>query len=517
MIIGWDGADWDILDGLVERGVMPNLAGMIREGSRGELRSTIPSHSWAAWSTFLTGVNPARHGVFDFVERDPKEPMRRIPISSSSLRAKTFFESLSDAGHEVRLGNVPVTFPPFPVRGRMIAGVAIPPKASFVFPPDWAKELERKAPFPINGMEWARREGAPEALVEETRRFIGARARSFEAMLEGDWSVATCVFLAPDRLQHPFGAYLFSSHPDYASLVESELGVAIRTVYGLLDQELGRLRKAAGAAVTTVLMSDHGFRPIVRVVHMNRLLRELGLQFAAKTAEATTALRRSDLARILGATRVGRALKQRLRAPSAIDWSKSAVYQSGTGFGVSLNLQGREPHGIVLPEDYDETLARVRDALLGFTDPVTLSSPVKEVFRREDLYEGPYLGLAPDLIIEWNAMWSFSPEQEDQLTADTRWPTGEHRRNGILVSCGGRTIAGDLGVRDIADIAATALAFCELDPTRLDGRPIDAISGRLVPTSQPDDPPTSDRPRTELSDEDQEHIARHLRNLGYIE
>lgn len=518
LIIGWDGADWDILDELLKRDLMPNLARMLLEGARGVLRSTIPSHSWAAWSTFLTGVNPGRHGVFDFVERDPREPLRRIPISSSSLRAQTFFESLSEGHYAVRVGNVPVTFPPFPIRGRMIAGVAIPPRTNITFPPNWSKELDHKAPLPTNGMEWARNEGTPHALVEETRRFIEARARSFEVMLEGDWSVATCVFLAPDRLQHPFGAYLFPTHPDYASLVESELGLAIRTVYSLLDEELGRLRRVAGTTATTVLMSDHGFRPINRVVHMNRLLRELGLQSAAKSAEVTPGLRASGLARIVGGTRVGRVLKRKLRAPSAIDWSSSAVYQSGTGFGVSVNLKGREPRGIVPAKAYDETRERVRDALLGFVDPVTSSAPVKEVFLREELYEGPYLELAPDLIVEWNAMWSFSPEQADQLTADTRWPTGEHRREGILVSSGGRTAPGDLGVREIADIAATALTFCGLSSAGLDGVPIEAISGpALAQRGQPDERPSPDRSPTQLSDEDQEHIASHLRNLGYIE
>src|SRR4030095_5591328 len=87
LIVGWDGADWDILDPLMRGGYMPTLLGMTQDGLRGDLASTIPSHSWAAWSTFLTGVNPGRHGVYDFVEVDPKEPQRRIPISSHSIKA----------------------------------------------------------------------------------------------------------------------------------------------------------------------------------------------------------------------------------------------------------------------------------------------------------------------------------------------------------------------------------------------------------------------------------------------
>jgi predicted AlkP superfamily phosphohydrolase/phosphomutase len=63
LIIGWDGADWQILDDLIRRGCLPNLSAMLAEGARSNLESTIPSHSWAAWSTSLAGLNPGRHGV----------------------------------------------------------------------------------------------------------------------------------------------------------------------------------------------------------------------------------------------------------------------------------------------------------------------------------------------------------------------------------------------------------------------------------------------------------------------
>src|SRR5438105_11345212 len=136
LIVGWDGADWEILDDLLARGLLPHLTRMLEEGVRGTLQSTVPSHSWAAWSSFLTGMHPMGHGVFDFVERDSTDPQRRIPVSSASIRAVTFLERLSQAGHEVRCGNVPVTFPPIRVHGRMISGVAIPRRAAFVHPPE---------------------------------------------------------------------------------------------------------------------------------------------------------------------------------------------------------------------------------------------------------------------------------------------------------------------------------------------------------------------------------------------
>ena len=137
LVVGWDGADWEIVDDLLARGLLPNLESMLAHGGRGTLLSTIPSHSWAAWSSFLTGCNPAGHGVWDFVERDPTDPDRRVPVSSTSIRRPTFLDQLSAAGIEVRAANIPVTFPAWDINGRMISGVAtraeprsLPPRVS---------------------------------------------------------------------------------------------------------------------------------------------------------------------------------------------------------------------------------------------------------------------------------------------------------------------------------------------------------------------------------------------------
>ena len=97
LIVGWDGADWEILDPLLAAGELPNLAALIERGRRGVSRSCLPSHSWAAWPTFLTGRDPAGHGVFDILEYRPGAT-RRLPVSSRSILAPTWPQQLSDAG-----------------------------------------------------------------------------------------------------------------------------------------------------------------------------------------------------------------------------------------------------------------------------------------------------------------------------------------------------------------------------------------------------------------------------------
>jgi predicted AlkP superfamily phosphohydrolase/phosphomutase len=514
LIIGWDGADWHILDDLIRRGCLPNLSAMLAEGARGNLESTIPSHSWAAWSTFMTGLNPGGHGVYDFVERHPTDPGKRISVSSGSIKAQTFFERLSDVGRELRVANVPVTFPPIPLNGRMIAGVAIPPGATYVYPDEWAKQLKRSAPWPINGMEWRRSRHNPIRLVNEVLSYIERRTASFDVLLDGNWDVAVCVYVSPDRLQHAFGAELLPSHPDYPQKSESDLGAAVRAAYTFLDEQIPRLRAAAGPNATTILMSDHGFRPINRVGDVTRILVDLGFANQSRGGGATAALRKSSLWRSISRSRAGRVLKRRMRVPSTLDWSKTVAYRSAEGGGISLNLAGREPAGTVARTDYERVRDDVRQGLLGWRDEAGIA-PIKTVWRREELYSGPHFDLAPDLVVQPNDMWTFSSMKT--ITADTDWPTGDHRRSGVVVSCGGRTVRGDLGDRDIADITATALAFSGVASSNLDGRVIDEIAGELTMREPAAVDPVERGGGDELTDEQHEQITQHLRDLGYIE
>ncbi len=523
LIVGWDGADWEILDDLLARGCLPTVESMIRTGGRGNLDSTIPSHSWAAWTSFLTGMHPASHGVYDFVERHPTEPQRRVPVGSRSIKAATFLERLSDGGVEVRAANIPVTFPPFPVHGRLISGVAIPHGATFVHPPEWTAELQRRAPFPINGMEWGRFRDDPDALIAEVKRLVEERTASYRVLLEGEWDVAVCVYVAPDRLQHPLGNHLLPTHPDFGRLAATPMAQAIRDVFRELDDSLASLIDAAGPGTTAVLMSDHGFRPVVRLSNLSRLLEHLGFLAPARSAGATMTLRRSSLARAIAGTRLGHSIKRRVKAPTTVDWARTTAYQSVSGGGINVNLRGREPGGTVPASDYERVRESVRDALLAYRDADTGEQIVDRIRFREELPSGPFADLAPDLIASPTAQWSFA--HTDAMSSSAEWPSATHRTRGVLVASGGRTEPGALGDRYIADLAATALEFCGMPSPGLDGRAISQISGAAgavaerpaVGNGAGQGEGRVDRGGSGMSDEDSEVIAQHLRDLGYIE
>ena len=140
LVVGWDGADWDILDPLLAAGELPHLARLVERGRRGVSRSCTPSHSWAAWPTFLTGRDPAGHGVFDILEHKPGAS-RRLPVSSHSILAPTWPQRMTEAGRTTLLVNVPLTYPAPEITGVCIAGGVIPGNSPFSHPPEVGPEL----------------------------------------------------------------------------------------------------------------------------------------------------------------------------------------------------------------------------------------------------------------------------------------------------------------------------------------------------------------------------------------
>ena len=237
-MIGWDGADWKVLRPMLEAGKLPNLAALIERGAHGDCLSTVPSHSWCAWPSFMTGLNPAGHGVFDILEHRPGAT-RRLPVTFRSIKAPTFFEDLTAGDKTTIAANIPLTFPAPAIKGKVIGGGVLPASRSYTHPVELQQELDEHAPFPINGMSWMTFRNRPIPFLEETAEITTKRQRAFEYLLDTtDWNLAVLVYVSTDRIQHCLMDYVSPDHPDYATKSRSDVGAKVRGIYEQLDRGL---------------------------------------------------------------------------------------------------------------------------------------------------------------------------------------------------------------------------------------------------------------------------------------
>src|SRR5262249_9718040 len=282
---GLAGATFRLLEPQVRDGEAPELARLMAEGCHGVLRSTFPPLTPPAWSSFMTGKNPGKHGVFSFRRLASSGYRSGELITARDVRARTLWEIVSDAGRSVGAINVPPSYPVQPVNGFMVSCMFTPPgEADVIHPP----ELR-----PLLGDDYTIAINPPERLVGSDPRYrercldylrrlgeLAERRREVTLRLlrERPWDLLSVVFYEPDRIQHFFWTHLAGlPTPDVPPAVAAEIADAARGLYRLLDRSVGELVRAAGPGTTTLVISDHGFAPEPeRLVYVNRWLADEG-------------------------------------------------------------------------------------------------------------------------------------------------------------------------------------------------------------------------------------------------
>ncbi len=522
LVIGWDGADWRILDPLLEQGVLPNLSALISRGGRGVLKSTLPTHSWAAWPSFLTGVDPDDHGVYDILEARGSSK-RQYPVTFRSIKERTFLSDLTRAGVPTACLNVPLTFPAPKIEGALIAGGVLPKRRPFTHPESLASDLEAAgAPWPINGMSWTTFRNRPEPFLEEVVHFVSARQRAMERVLDTtDWQVGVCVYFATDRVQHCLSQYVSTDHPEYEEASKRPVASKVRDVYRLLDEGLGRLADRAGDDGLVVFMSDHGFQSCTGAVNMDRLLERLGfLQFSASQA-IFGPMQWGPVRTVARKVYDALGLHGKVALPQAVNWANTRAYTSvrSTGEGINVNLAGREDDGIVDPADFERVRDEVADRVSAFVDPRTGQKPVARVWRREEVFKGRYADEAPDLLLEPAPLWSLTHAKSAVEPAD--WLSGDHRMDGVLAAAGPTVDIGAFPeTARLVDLAPTILAAVRAPASvQHAGGVLRALVGEEAAVAAGDAPAEVDLDAggVGLDEMEADEVEEHLRGLGYIE
>jgi len=567
-VVGLDGATFDLIGPWVSKGLLPNFARCMHEGAYGPLESTIPSMTAQAWTSFLTGKNIGKHGLADFTMRRPGSYDLRV-VDARLRDGDSLWKLLSDAGKRVIVINVPMTYPPEPVNGMLISGMDAPSvESSFIFPASMRQEL--LTAFPAYRIEPKGREFLQKGqFAQFLENLLAIEETRFEVarwlLRRHPWDFFMVVFRATDYVQHWFWKHMDSDHPQRAPGDEA-FADAILQVYQRMDEMLGAFLDELDDDVVFALMSDHGAGPASNtIVYLNTWLRDLGLlRFKTESEKGVVGLA-ARVKRLLVSTILwGAYTELRRQLPSGwkdrlkewfpqierkvhslvlfseIDWPRTMAYSQELRGTIWINLKGREPQGIVEPGDEYERLCKtLSEGLYELRDPETGETIVEHVYRKEEMYSGPYMDRIPDLIIGFKkkqgkflyhtgrgALSSRrSPVQTlsaEALRRDLR-PNGRHTVHGLFLFRG-KPIRRGIEVKGprIMDIAPTILHLMgQPIPSDMDGKVLTEILSPDFCASNPVQfkETAAQAPHegtASYSEEEEREIEERLKGLGYI-
>jgi len=524
VFLGFDGLDPKITERLMDEGKLPHFTRLKNEGGYRRLRTTYPALSPVAWSTFATGVNPAKHNIYDFLSRDlrtyaPELSSAKVTRKSVEMRRKseTFWKILGRNLVGSTILRVPITFPPEEFNGRLLSAMCTPDlrgtQGTFSKFAGDSGELAgpegESIPFRVSGRvleiqgqrfpmlageytPWVRlkfpsargiarflqtRDGvyvtpvqidpeAPALPISHPRYYATYLAKllgSFSTlgMAEDTWALneeaidrkafldqaaliqeerEAMFFGALDRTRLGMVACVFDTSDRVQHMCFNDMAV-IENLYRDMDRVLGQTLQYVNSDTALFVLSDHGFCAFRRGVNLNAwLLREGYLTLEGEAGDYL----------------------------AGIDWSRTRAYTFGLG-GVYLNLRGREAQGIVAPEQADAMRRELAAKLSGLCDGGVVA--IARAYLSTDLYRGPYLGAAPDLIVGYadgyRASWDAAVGKvtDEVFTDNTKAWCGDHCVDphlvpGVLFS--NRPLkAQDPGIEDMAP---TALRLFGIQP-----------------------------------------------------
>jgi predicted AlkP superfamily phosphohydrolase/phosphomutase len=499
-VIGVDGATFDVILPLVEKGELPNFQRMMKEGTWGELESVIPPSSGPAWSSFQTGKRPGNHGVFDFITKKSNS-YEMVYINSTNVKGPRLWDVLGDYGLKSCVINVMVTYPPHPMKGFLLTGGLTPKGRNFAYPESLAKEIEDKfgayRMWGVGGITLT--EGGEEKFINgyfanEMRRMEIARY----LMKEKEWDFFMVMLESADPLQHELWKYIDESHPRFDPDAPEYVKHAIPNFYKEVDTFLGEMFQTLPKDSTILIMSDHGFGPLNRFFLVNNFLMEIGMlklkraihsRIKKLVFDRITLERLYRLARKVGMDRAAKYFRGGTKgkmlstlAPSFadIDWGKTKAFAIGASGHIYLNVEGREPEGIVEPgQEYYRVRDLIIKKLLSVTDPKTGLNAVEKVLAGEELHRGRFAQKAPD--ISFLPARGFSTLHREQFVSPSTFidspSCGTHRINGIMLLFG-PDINSNKQTKEakIFDLAPTILHLFGLPiPEDMDGRVLKEI------------------------------------------
>jgi len=489
----------------------------------------------------MTGMNPGKTGIYDFLYR--REGTYSFPpVNASQRSGTTMWRYLSDAGYRVGVLNLPMSYPVEKINGFMVSGWMTPYNATdYVHPPDLAAELHQEiGDYRIYPTETFT-EGRREAFLKATYDLLEMRTRTAEYLAGNKpWDVFMTVFFDTDRVLHQLWHYMEPDHPWRTDNEDRDW--VVRDYFQKVDESIARLLEYADDDTLVIVLSDHGMGQANNFIVLNNWLLDVGL-LRLKT-DPWTRLKEFMFRHGFTLRNVHQVADRLHLARQAeyvagyfvdaflsfldVDWSRSKAYSFGRHLGsIYVNVKGREPEGIIEPgAEYEAVRDEIERLAYDFRDPRTGRKLIGEVLRREDIFNGPHLDRAPDLILRPNEpsdiFFGLADFGHRETVSTVYRYSGMHRDYGMLIMNGpciqaGHSIEGAV----IHDVAPTVLHVMGLPvPADMDGHVLTAAFEdeymAAFPLTTVDLAAQEAAEAIEYSAEGEQEILERLRGLGYM-
>jgi len=536
-IFGIDGGTWDVLRPMIDAGVMPTLEKLSKKGQSGILNSTIPPDTATAWTTFQTGVNPGKHGIFDFNLYQPGEYTPSF-LSSRSFPLDTIWKILSRNNKKILLMNVPVTYPPYKVNGCMVTGLLTPStKTSFTYPPELAEEiLQIEKDYTIMTTQQVFNRST---LADYVNTLILTERKRTKVMLhlmkKRDWDVAMIHFQSTDPLQHAAYWYLDKENPHFTP----ENYKTLQSFYKEIDNSIEEILGYVPQQTLKIVMSDHGFGPGYKTIHMNNLLIHEGFMYlkdkglSGKKLLPFLKVLKTIQKRLFPSSHPGSKISARRAKVRLIDWSRTKAFMlTGWIYGlIYINCSGREREGIVSPDkNYEGLRESIMEKMSSLIDPQTGKKVIRKTYKREELFHGGFLERAPDLIVipeegyEFNQSFIENPEEIFRTNVLKKDHTGIHDQEGIFI-LSGNDLEENTSIEklNIADLFPTILYYMDVEiPDYTDGKVLNNLFSEKFLKDNPTKYSTTSKSQggksesQTYSEKEKDIIKKRLEDLGYM-
>jgi predicted AlkP superfamily phosphohydrolase/phosphomutase len=461
---------------------LPTISGLMARGAFARLESTIPAITVPAWACMTTGLDPGQLGFYGFRNRADHSYDRMTIATSRAVRAPRLWDRLGDAGKRVGVVGVPQTYPPQPVNGHLVGCFLSPgPDSEFTYPASLREEIREwvDGEFLVDVPNF--RSDDKDAILADIYRLADQHFEVCRRLLERErYDFFMTVDMGVDRIHHAFWRYMDPKHPKHEP--GHRFANAIHDYYVHVDAKIAELIGLAGDDAAVLVVSDHGGKAMQGGICLNEWLIEQGYLVLREYPSQVRPLEQCE-----------------------IDWARTRAWGAGGYYGrVFLNVEGREPNGVVPAEDYERERAELAERLAAITDPE--GRPIGTVaYRPEDVYR-EVTGVPPDLIVylgdlDWRSAGSVGHGTIWTFDNDTGPDDANHAQHGIFVLADPLAPAGGrkLPTVSIYDVAPTLLELLGLPvPASMRGRALERAG------------------EAAYSEDEEEIVTQRLRDLGYI-